>query len=200
MRLGFDIDEVVCDLISYLCNYLTENYRVSWEPGCWTTYSLIDCDYSGCNDKKFNNRVAIDLWNRVFDLNFLMGCDAVKGAVKSLQLLKRHGHALHYITTREKDKEYLTIKWLQSKGIPFDSVHHVGSIGEKGALGKSLNLDFFVDDLEKNLSSMLSHKKRWKKGLVLLDKPWNSNYYDDNKFIKLENWEQIIRHLGINNR
>jgi len=200
MKLGFDIDEVVCDLTKYLSNYLNENYGLDWRVENWITYDLIKCDYSGCGDEKFNEEIAGDLLSKAYDLNSLRKCPVVEGAARSLQLLKRGGHTLHFITTRELKKENITIDWLRANKIPFDSVHHVGHGGQKGFIGRALNLDFFLDDLEKNLNSMLIYKKRWKKGLALLDRPWNRNLYDGSKFIKLNNWNQVVRHLGIHNR
>lgn len=200
MKLGFDIDEVVCDLTSCLTKYIKENYGCDWALEDWHDYDLGDYDYTGCGDEETNERIIADLWDRSYDFGFLNTCQPIEGAVKALKSLKKRGHTLHYITTREKGKEHLTISWLREHSIPFDTVHHVGHGGEKGFVGRALNLDFFVDDLEKNLKSMLRYKKRWKKGLVLLDKPWNRTLYDGSKFIKLNNWKQIIRHIGIHNR
>lgn len=196
MKLGFDIDEVVCDLTKYLSMYLKEQYGLKWSLDDWCKYNLSACDYSGCGNEKLNKEIAADLWQKSLDFGFLGQCPPVDGAIKALQGFKKGGHTLHYITTRPKKKEHLTIEWLRMNNIPFDSVHHVGLGGEKGFIGRSLNLDFFMDDLERNLRSMLRYKQRWKKGLVLLDKPWNR----DSHFVKLSNWNQVIRHLGIHNR
>ena len=199
MKLGFDIDEVVCDLTKGLSDYIQDKYKIIWPVDCWRIYSLEDCDYTGCGDSILNKKITGNLLELAYDLEFLVQCVPVEGAVKALQSLKRLGHTLHYITAREEKKEHLTIKWLRENKIPFDSVCHVGYYGEKGTVGRSLNLDFFLDDLEHHLKSMLRYKKRWKKSLALLDKPWNSDY-DGGSFVKLHGWSQVIRHLGVHNR
>jgi uncharacterized HAD superfamily protein len=117
-----------------------------------------------------------------------------------IRLLKRGGHSIHFITSRSKKFKELTIQWLRNNKILFDSINFVGHNGEKGVVARSLNLDFFLDDLEKSLESLYKYKKRWRKGLCLLDKPWNADYIDGSRFIRMKNWQAVYRHLGIHNR
>ena len=84
--------------------------------------------------------------------------------------------------------------------IPFDSVDVLGPSEPKGYYGRKNNLDMYVDDLQKHLQSMWTYKKRWKKGLILFDRPWNKENFDGSKFIRLNNWQAILRHVGIQKR
>ena len=71
----------------------------------------------------------------------------------------------------------------------------------KGRVGRSLNLDFFMDDCSWHLADMYRYKSRWRKGLGLFTQPWNKNeVIDITKYIRFDNWKDIIRHLGIHKR
>jgi len=198
MKLGFDLDEVVVDLTSELCDYLAIRYGIEWSVDDFINYGFYDCCFD--IDPEVNKSIASSVLERANDAEFQFQAAPVEGACEVLNKLKKAGHTLHFITSRPKQNQPWTFKWLRKYDIPFDSVDVIGHSEHKGLYGRKLDLDMYVDDLERHLVSMLTYKKRWRKGLILLDKPWNSANYDGSKFIKLNNWQEILRHVGVQNR
>lgn len=198
MKLGFDLDEVVCNLTDLLSLYLKETYGIEWTKEDFKSYGLLENSYK--TDQEFSKHVAEDLIEKANDSEFQLKAEPYKEAAESIRLYKRQGHSIHFISCRPGDKSF-TARWLRKYKIPFDTLHNIGHNGKKkGYLGRSLNLDMFVDDLERHLESMWIYKKRWRKGLLLFDRPWNQGQYDASKFKKVYSWDEIDRHIGIHNR
>lgn len=197
LRIGFDLDEVVVNTTGMLEKYLKETYDIDWPIDCFVRYNFVECQFH--EDEETNKEIQADLIRVVNDAEYQFQAAPADRAVRSLQLLKKAGHKLHFISNRPKQNQPLTFKWLRQNKIPFDSVDVIGS-EEKGFYGFRYKLDMFVDDLEKHLENMLKYKKKWRKGLLLMDRPWNQDSIDKNKFKRVKTWEEIIRHIGVQNR
>lgn len=198
MRLGFDLDEVVVDLITQFKQHLELTFGLDWSYDCFVNYNLVDCVFH--HDEDLNTRIIEDMLLMANDAEFQFVAEPLAGAQNALQHLKRAGHKLFYITSRPVQNQPLTFKWLRKYDIPFDGLEVVGHDQPKGLYGRKLQLDMFVDDLHKHLESMWLYKKRWRKGLLLFDKPWNSAYIDSSRFKRVHNWKEILRHIGVQNR
>ena len=190
MRLGFDLDEVVVNITGVIEEHMMEQYNIYWPAEYFKKYGLIDGTYHV--DEKLNKIIQADLWKVANLPEFQFRAAPFGGAKESLSLLKKAGHEVFFITSRPKRNEFFTIKWLKHYNIPFDELKVVGHDEEKGIYGKKLNLDMFVDDLEKHLISMSVHKKIWKKGLLLFDRPWNAKAIG---FNRVRGWKEIIDHV-----
>ena len=198
MRLGFDLDEVVVNLTAEFEKYLDSTYGIEWSADCFVNYHIVNCVFH--HDEKFNERIREDMFVRANDATFQFGAEPIEGAREVLQQLKHGGHKIYFITSRPKQNQPLTFKWLRQNDIPFDSLDVIGHDLQKGLFGRKHHLDMFVDDVHKHLESMYQYKKRWRKGLLLLDKPWNRDYIDGSRFIRVKNWKEILRHVGVANR
>lgn len=198
MRLGFDLDEVVVNLAEEFDIYLQSTYGIEWPIGCFVYYNFTDCVFH--HDEEYNTRIAEDMIRVANDPDFQFQAKPFPEAREVLQSFRRSGHKIYFISSRPKQNQPSTFRWLRQNDIPFDDIKVIGHSEEKGFYGRQLNLDMFVDDLEKHLESMWRYKKRWRKGLLLLEKPWNSHYYDGSRFIKVRTWKEILRHVGIQNR
>ena len=197
MRLGFDIDEVVCNLADEFEKYILKTYNIEWPIDCFTYFKFSRCNFH--ENIEMNRKIIDDLNITANDPGFQSKAKPYKDAVVTLRRLKKQGHTLHFITNRPVVNENATIKWFRVNKIPYDSLDVIGKY-EKGMVGRALNLDFYLDDLEEHLESMYLHKSRWRKGLGLMTKPWNKDSIDGSKFIRFNNWQEIERHLGIQNR
>ena len=196
MKLGFDLDDVVVDLLGIIKKYLNKTYNIEFID--FEKHDIFENTYHP--DEELSKKIAINLLEKVNDASFLSKAKPYKDAVVCIKKLKKAGHTIHYVTARNISAEYKTAVWLRKHHVPFDTIHNVGRQGEKGMIGRMLNLDFYMDDVEKHLESMIKYKKRWRKGLVLFTQTWNSKSIDASKFIRLDNWTQVSRHLGIHKR
>lgn len=197
MRLGFDLDEVVVDLATEFEEYLGVQYGIEWPRECFTSFRFEECYFD--SDEDLNTRITDDLCKVANDPDFQSQAEPVPMAREVLQKFKRSGHKLFYITSRPRQNQPATFKWMRQNDIPFDDLAVIGK-EQKGIYGLRYKLDMYVDDLEKHLHSMWLYKKKWRKGLLLLDRPWNDGYYDGSRFTKVQDWQAILRHVGIQNR
>lgn len=197
MRLGFDLDEVVVDLTSEFENFLEIEYGIKWPIDYFCNYNFAHCRFH--EDDNYNKQIIKDMYRVANDADFQFQAEPFDEARKVLHKLKRLGHKLYFLTSRPTQNQPLTFRWLRQNDIPFDVLEVLGK-QPKGPLGLKYKLDMYVDDLEKHLDSMWSYKKSWRKGLLLLDKPWNSNSLDGSKFKRVKNWKEILRHVGVQNR
>lgn len=196
MNLGFDLDEVVVDLSSSTIRYINSEYGIDWKLEDFKTYDISETRFH--HEDVINDEIVRELKVMLNDAEFQYNSIPIDGAAVAISKLKRAGHKIHFISARPKQNQSHTFKWLRQHNIPFDSIDIIGN-DEKGLYGRKLELDMYVDDHLKHLNSMLSYKKRWKKGLIVFDRPWNSNY-DGSKFVKAYSWADILRHVGVQNR
>lgn len=190
LNLGFDLDEVVVNITGEIEKHLKDTYDIYWPAEYFKEYGLIDGTYH--KDEKLNKTIQADLWKVANLPEFQFEAEPFDGAKNSLSLLKEGGNKIFFITSRPKKNRTLTIKWLEKHDIPFDDLIVLGHDEEKGVYGHKLNLDMFVDDLEKHLVSMSNHKKIWSKGLLLFNRPWNTK---DTRFNRMKNWKEIVKHI-----
>ena len=199
MRLGFDLDEVVVDLTAEFDKYLQAAHGIEWPAECYVSYNFSDCLFDP-EDEERNAAIIKDMYAQLVKPDLTDAAEPVKDATKVLIELKRRGHKIYFISSRPKQIQPETFKWLRKYGIPFDGLKVIGQSVPKGVYGRNLHLDMFVDDLPAHLENMWKFKKRWRKGLLLFDKPWNGSSVDGSKFIRVLNWQDILRHVGIQNR
>lgn len=195
MRLGFDLDEVVVDLTAEFKIYLDEKYGINWPIDCFEVYNFEECEF--VSDPEKNNKIIEDMLKMAHDYRLIERANPCEGAAEALRILKRGGHKLFFITSRKRLNSKKTVDWLRRNKIPFDSLDVIGRRAEKGFYGRRLKLDMYVDDLEENLMSMYRYKNRWRKGLLLMSKPWNQGPIDGSKIKRVENWQDILRIVGI---
>lgn len=203
MKLGLDIDGVVADMASDLIIKTNEKFGLNLTVDDLKRHNLFKADYTG--DSELNHEIALFMVKEVVhNKAVLYDIKPHDDAVDALRSLRRAGHRFYFITARRADEYDVTINWLRRNNIPFEALYVSPSIkgdSRKGLLGRSLNLDFYIDDQYKHIENMYRYKNRWTKGLGLFTRPWNrTEKIDGNICIRFENWQDIIRHLGIHNR
>jgi uncharacterized HAD superfamily protein len=205
MKLGFDIDGVVADLPSMMLEYINEKFNLNHDINVFKNHDVSLNKY--VDDDELSGEIATALLKDIVRNNEAV--EKVKpyeDAVVAIRKLAKH-HSIHYITVRPSDQRKATINWLRINSIPFNSIHVIGGNGPggglvgKGQTGRYLNLDFYLDDSPWHLDDMYRYKNRWHKGVALLTRPWNvDESLDRSKFMRFDNWNEIIRHLGIHKR
>lgn len=197
MRLGFDVDGVISDTVDKTVEIFNERFNRTLSNDDIKSFKLIENVYD--EDPEKSQEYAIKFIECINDPIVQSECLPYNDAAIALRKLKSLGHSIHIVTARPKDNYDITVKWFRTNKIPYDTMHLTDK-EDKGTFGRLLDLDMYVDDFLDNLKSMLEFKNKWRKGLLLLDRTWNSGYIDVNKFKRVYNWEEIIRHIGIQNR
>ncbi len=208
MKLGFDIDGITCNMAQSMVELINERYDLEYDVNVFQDHNIHNNMYT--DDPELNKEIAMTIRTGIIEnAEAIVKLPVHKEAVEALKKLSRYGHTIHHITARPSNQRKSTMEWMRKNFIPFDTVHVMGTDGKEGAdvktgkgkLGRSLNLDFYLDDCSWHLYDMYRYKRRWRKGLGLFTRPWNINEpLDGSKFIRVENWIKIIRHLGINKR
>ena len=205
MKLGFDIDGIVADLPRMMVEYINKKFGLNHDVTVFKNHDVSQNKYT--DDEELNDEIYTALLeNVVLNNDVIEDVKPYKDAVAAIRKLNKH-HSIHYITVRPSDQKEVTVSWLRKHNIPFTSVHVIGKNGAggglvgKGATGRYLNLDFYLDDSPWHLDDMYRYKNRWRKGVGLFTRPWNVNEpLDTSKFIRFDNWNEVIRHLGIHKR
>jgi 5'(3')-deoxyribonucleotidase len=177
-RLGFDVDEVVADILTPSLDILNQKNGTDYNPEDVTDYGMgsvgvLDTNLFFCtyNDKIF--RRAKPFPESVYVLN----------------QLKREGYNLSYVTSRcynDNESERL-LQWLNRHKIPADNI--VCYVEDKGIVTNYLNLDFFVDDNPDNLYDI---QESGLENVVLFNKPYNDEVEG---FDRVYTWEDIYDHI-----
>lgn len=205
MRLGFDIDGIVCDMAQALVDHINEKYGLNHDVTVFHNHELGKNKY--VEDEELNKEIVSSMKKEVIRNNdVLLTLKPYDDSIRHLYTLRKNGHELFFITSRSKDNEAATIEWIRRNKVPFDGIYVVGRSGVvgqrgKGPYGRSLHLDFFIDDDIYNLEEMYKYKNRWFKGLAIFTRPWNEwMKLEIDKYVRLNDWPDIIRHIGISNR
>jgi len=198
MNLGFDLDEVIAQMSLMAINYANDALGTDYTIDVFKNFMFEDNLYF--EDEEKQKAMIVLLTEAINKEECTSSILPYDGAVKNLQRLKRQGHDIYIITKRPKNLLDVTSNWLLSHKVPCDKLVLTDNKC-KGESAVRFELDMFVDDLEQNLYGMHKSKKRWPKGLLLMTRPWNrDSYIDGSKFIRVHNWDDILRQVGIKNR
>ena len=202
MKLGFDIDGIVADMAQAMIDHANKKYDLNYTVEVFHYHNIFKNHY--VDDDKLNKEIAQSMVDDVIhNEESILACPVYEEALEPLIKLHRH-HSIHFITSRRPDEKGPTVQWMRNNKIPFDTVHCTGASrpggSSKGMLGRSLNLDFYIDDQDKHLDGMFRYKARWRKPMALYTRPWNDWMPLDQRFVRLANWKEIMRHLGIHKR
>ena len=206
MKLGFDIDGITANMAKAMVELINARYDLNYDVDVFEDHNIHKNMY--VDDPELNEEIAMCMRREIIENpDAVVALEIYKDGVKAVRKLSKSGHTIHHITSRPANQYDATVEWLRKNHIPFDTVHVVGKNGiagasaiGKGRLGRSLNLDFYIDDQVRHLDDMYRYKNRWRKGLALYTRPWNINEAIDSGMSRFDNWVEIIRHLGIQKR
>jgi len=195
LRLGFDIDEVISNLLAQMKGYIKKTWNIDYDFSKAYGYDLINTKYTP--DDEYNKVIGKELVRVVNDPKFQFRSKPYEGAQEVIQKLSNMGYEIYYITSRPISLSgyNYTKSWLFNWGFPCDFLYMTGHHIEKGLPANDLELDFFVEDQIKHVNSLLKYKKEWKKGIILMNKPWNVDYELINTHhahvTRLDDWSEI---------
>lgn len=206
MKLGFDIDGVICDMPKAMIEFINETYGFNYTIDIFKNHNIFDNKY--VEDPEENEEIATAILKNIIENDSVIAdLPVYPEAVEAINKFIRSGHSIHYITSRPSTQKAATVAWLRRNLIPFNSLQVIGNGGKagnlvsKGKVARSMNLDFFLEDYHWHLDDLYRYKNRWHKGLGLLTRPWNKDVnINKHRYIRFDNWNEIIRHLGIHKR
>lgn len=198
MHLGFDLDEVIAKTAHMAVDHLNTLYECGFGIDVFENFRFNENSYS--TDETVNEAAIKCLEWAVRDEQMLSTVDPYPEAIRTLNIFRRMGHKIFIITNRNKELKEITTLWLNKHRVPFDQLVLTDN-EPKSTFARQYRLDCFVDDLIDNLEDMQKGKSPWRKGLVLMTRPWNEKKpIDATKFIRAYDWNDILQNVQIRNR
>lgn len=191
MRIGLDIDEVVCRLVPKVLASIKKFWDVTHTIDVFANHNFFDNAYTECD--KTNKDIANDIVKWVNDSDYLHRTSPYPGVGEFIRSLMDDGHEVHFITARPESALKATATWLHKNNIPYTSLNVIGLVNCKGELGKELSLDIYVDDHVDNLVAMAENVKVVN---FIVDRPWNT-YYNAENVIRIKTLQELGGHLDV---
>lgn len=182
MKIGVDIDNVICTTSEAVIEYLNERLPITLSLDDINEYWMersIPEQYRWAVGLAFHDSA---MWKKV---------KMIEGAAEGIETLYKKGDEIFFVTSTTPDNLKKKIKFLK-RNLPFLSGNyindHIITIKQKTLL----NLDIMVDDYLNNLIGERSYYS------ICLDYPWNrktSSFVPN--FIRVKDWEDIVKTVDI---
>ena len=177
MKIGVDIDNVICTTSEAVIEYLNERLPITLSLDDINEYWMeksIPEQYRWAVGLAFHDSA---MWKKV---------EMIEGAAKGIETLYKEGEEIFFVTSTTPDNLKKKIKFLK-RNLPFLSGSyindHIITIKQKTLL----NLDIMIDDYLDNLIGERSYYS------ICLAYPWNRKVNSEEpNFIRVKNWKDII--------
>lgn len=187
-KIGIDLDDVVFEFVRYLSDYLDRNHGVKVGFEDFISYKFSDF-------LDFTNEEMIDIIGNMISNSKNLEYDICEGAVESIKELSVNSD-IYFITSRvhldgteeSLEKLFFDIDY----ELIVSSNPYVGNKGrDKGEICLDLGIDYMIEDSYEHVLSCLE------KGIkcFLINKPWNLNYIENKKIIRVNSWNEILEVL-----
>lgn len=181
MKFEVDVDGVILAMIPKVCEIYNKKYN--------TNYTKEDVRrWEFFKDWNISEDLIYKIFNQVYENSHtlsLIDNDAPK-------VLKKlcNKYCIDLVTARNTKFESNLLRRLDSlgikKGTHYENLIHVEAKPYDSKL--TLNYDIIIDD---NPNLVRAMRKYGNKKLLLYDQPWNQNFQDKEKVIRVYNWNQI---------
>jgi 5'(3')-deoxyribonucleotidase len=177
MKIGVDIDNVICTTSEAVIEYLNERLPITLSLDDINEYWMeksIPEQYRWAVGLAFHDSA---MWKKV---------KMIEGAAKGIKTLYKNGNEIFFVTSTTPDNLKKKIKFLK-RNLPFLSGNyindHIITIKQKTLL----NLDIMIDDYLDNLIGERSYYS------ICLAYPWNIKIISEEpNFIRVKNWRDVI--------
>jgi uncharacterized protein len=183
MKIGIDVDEVLCELLDGFLKFYNEKYGRKFAREDFLDYHF----------EKLNGGTQEDVDKLLEEYGYPSDIDVVTGAVESLKNLSGY-HELIVLTARypkfkEKTEEFLN----KNFGDIFSDVLYTGEIYLKHGTTKAdlcceKNIDVMIDD-NKTFACEIAEKGVH---VLLLNKPWNQGVEHEN-ITRVDDWDECLK-------
>lgn len=185
MKIGIDIDEVLCEFVRGYLSFLKERgYDVEFDD----IFSYNFEDVLGIPRQR-----VVELINEFNCTVEFDNIDLVSGAKEGVGILKKKFDT-HFITARPlhlrgKTEIFLKERFgMGSDKLFFSSDAHGGDMKTKDEHCKNLGIDLMIED---NGEYSMNYARNGIK-VVLFDKPWNQGVCHEN-IIRVDDWGECVK-------
>jgi uncharacterized HAD superfamily protein len=168
MRLGVDLDGVLCDFNTAFIALIQEKLGMdlpkpsSSYPNTWDYHKA-----AGITSKQ--NAV---LWKHIQSTPFMASLNPLPGAVNAIRILRELDDNVYFITSRRGPMaKYWSEVWLKNHGAYNPTV--IQALGSKGDIAKGLKLDVFIDDKPGYVQEVIDSVPKVR--AYLIDAPYNQD-------------------------
>ena len=183
MKIGLDLDGVLCDLGPGVSARIAERFGLATHPASWRSYDLRRLDL-GLPEDRFGAFL-----DEIFaDARLYGEAPATCGAVNGVAQLRAAGHTVVGITARHFHLADVTTRWLAGTGLVLDGVHHT-RVGSKAEVAAELGVEATVEDnpVEAELLARVCRS-------YLLDHPYNRDVVLD-RAQRIHSWDELVGRL-----
>ncbi len=168
--IWLDMDDVICDFITELCNRLHKNYNKLITPSQITTWTL--SDHMG-ND-----------WKEIIEKpGFFISLKPIDGAINTINRLIKNNRKTFIISSPTNEhsvfEKYLWVK----EYMPFFPIRNLILVGNKGDILSKVGNGILFDDCPEYLD-------KFQGVTVAMDKPYNQDVITD---FRINNWDDFYK-------
>ena len=179
MRIGVDIDGVVCDSYPAWLQELNLHYGKN---------ITVVTDY----EMHLVFDVPRDDMNNFFVVNverLLMMPKPVSGAKEGIEALLREGHEVIYVTARTPEEKDITVRWLTMHEIPHEHERVLFSgFKSKVDLVKQWGIEVFIEDYQVNAKAIAESGVP----VLLLNASYNQDKPLQTGITRCQSWNEIL--------
>lgn len=170
LRIGIDLDGVVCAFATAACNYFNKTFGTNVHPTAQTSWDFSSLGITQEQDDA--------LWNHIHSTpNWWLTLPKENGTYRLGEVCRNHD--VFFITHRKQETVGMPIQ-IQS-AIWLEDAHDISyptviATKNKGLVALALDLDFFIDDKDSNLADVGTQSKYTK--LHVKHQPYNLHVTD----------------------
>lgn len=183
VRIGLDLDGVVCDLGPSVAARITGRFGVATHPATWRTYDLRRLEL-GLPETRFHSFLD----ETFADPSLYEQAPASTGAIAGVAQLVRAGWEVVGITARPARLARVTSAWLAHHRIQVESVYHT-PVGTKAAVAALVGVEATVEDNPFEAELLAEVCPSW-----LFDQPYNRDY-PIARCRRLHSWDDLVGRL-----
>ncbi|MFP4568157.1 MAG: 5' nucleotidase, NT5C type [Candidatus Woesearchaeota archaeon] len=192
MRVGVDLDEVLCEFVQGLIRFHNANYGTSLSYDDFFSFNFQEV-WGGSFDDMI---LKIKEYHKS---EFFLNARVVVGATSAIEALSKT-HDLFVITARWTSIKSETLSWLGQyfSGL-FEDVFFINhwSQGEselsKGDICDRLDLDLFIDDYAPYAVDCFRKREDGSfRKVILFNRPWNKNVEVPKGVVRVSSWDECL--------
>ncbi|MFX1519816.1 MAG: hypothetical protein ACFFCD_07840 [Promethearchaeota archaeon] len=180
LKIGVDVDGVLGDQIPPILKKLNKRYGLKLSKEDVTLWDLPIKDTD----------IETEIESALFNEDYILNMQPIDGAKEAMTYLSKM-YFVKIITSRPKETEAATLKWLRSN---FDFDEYLGT-QKRDRVVSFVNVDILIDD---NLPSTEKFSRSGGKTGILFSQPWNQerssikDLIDSGKVKCCNGWEEVL--------